>query len=264
MWCNFFFLCVLTSYPDATPEELQQGDNVCIICREEMTTGCKKLPCNHIFHTSCLRSWFQRQQTCPTCRMDVLRPQPPPQPQQPPPPQAPQPPFGFHPMGVPPPPMGIPPTPGVPPQGLQNGKNLLEMRLICACKNLMVVFCKTCILLPLTDFFVVVIFLFAWCLQHILDWAPKLQELYWLNHTDRLWKPASHQSLYLFQSSSEKWNMYIHGASIKSFPINCSSSLSFHFLNSSLINPSTPKIWLLILLSFCYIFICKLVMRIWC
>lgn len=109
-----------TLYPDATPEELQQGDNVCIICREEMTTGCKKLPCNHIFHTSCLRSWFQRQQTCPTCRMDVLRPQPPPQPQQPPPPQAPQPPFGFHPMGVPPPPMGIPPTPGVPPQGLQN------------------------------------------------------------------------------------------------------------------------------------------------
>lgn len=109
-----------TLYPDATPEELQQGDNVCIICREEMTTGCKKLPCNHIFHTSCLRSWFQRQQTCPTCRMDVLRPQPPPQPQQPPPPQAPQPPFGFHPMGVPPPPMGIPPTPGVQPQGLQN------------------------------------------------------------------------------------------------------------------------------------------------
>lgn len=25
------------------------------------------------FCHSCLRSWFQRQQTCPTCRMDVLR-----------------------------------------------------------------------------------------------------------------------------------------------------------------------------------------------
>lgn len=61
------------SYPDATPEDLASSDNVCIICREEMVTGCKKLPCNHIFHTSCLRSWFQRQQTCPTCRMDVLR-----------------------------------------------------------------------------------------------------------------------------------------------------------------------------------------------
>ncbi|XP_018409834.1 PREDICTED: E3 ubiquitin-protein ligase synoviolin [Nanorana parkeri] len=62
-----------TLYPDATPEELQAMDNVCIICREEMVTGAKRLPCNHIFHTSCLRSWFQRQQTCPTCRMDVLR-----------------------------------------------------------------------------------------------------------------------------------------------------------------------------------------------
>ncbi|GJQ76284.1 hypothetical protein Trydic_g2013 [Trypoxylus dichotomus] len=63
-----------TLYPDATPEELNAGDNVCIICREEMSTACKKLPCNHIFHTACLRSWFQRQQTCPTCRLNILGP----------------------------------------------------------------------------------------------------------------------------------------------------------------------------------------------
>ncbi|XP_060526688.1 E3 ubiquitin-protein ligase synoviolin A isoform X2 [Cylas formicarius] len=62
-----------TLYPDATPEELQAADNVCIICREEMISASKKLPCNHIFHTSCLRSWFQRQQTCPTCRLNILR-----------------------------------------------------------------------------------------------------------------------------------------------------------------------------------------------
>ncbi|BFZ07996.1 hypothetical protein BsWGS_11035 [Bradybaena similaris] len=90
-----------TLYPDATAEELSAGDNVCIICREEMTTGCKKLPCNHIFHTSCLRSWFQRQQSCPTCRLEVLRmprpapsppaPQPQPQPQQAPQDQVPNP-----------------------------------------------------------------------------------------------------------------------------------------------------------------------------
>lgn len=61
-------------YPDATPEELETANNVCIICREEMLASCKKLPCNHIFHTACLRSWFQRQQTCPTCRMDILSP----------------------------------------------------------------------------------------------------------------------------------------------------------------------------------------------
>lgn len=66
-----------TLYPDATPEELQTADNVCIICREEMTSASKKLPCNHIFHTACLRSWFQRQQTCPTCRLNILRTTPP-------------------------------------------------------------------------------------------------------------------------------------------------------------------------------------------
>ncbi|XP_009183934.1 E3 ubiquitin-protein ligase synoviolin isoform X6 [Papio anubis] len=87
-----------TLYPDATPEELQAMDNVCIICREEMVTGAKRLPCNHIFHTSCLRSWFQRQQTCPTCRMDVLRASlpaqspPPPEPAEQGPPPAPHPP----------------------------------------------------------------------------------------------------------------------------------------------------------------------------
>jgi len=63
-----------TWYPDATEEELANTDNVCIICREEMSAPTtKKLPCGHIFHKTCLRSWFQRQQTCPTCRLDVLR-----------------------------------------------------------------------------------------------------------------------------------------------------------------------------------------------
>ncbi|KAI6190580.1 RING-type E3 ubiquitin transferase [Aphelenchoides bicaudatus] len=52
-------------YPLATEQELSEGDNTCIICREEMTveSGAKKLPCNHIFHPNCLR---------PTCRTDVL------------------------------------------------------------------------------------------------------------------------------------------------------------------------------------------------
>ena len=47
-----------TLYPDATAEELANTDNVCIICREEMVAGsAKKLPCGHIFHRNCLRSW---------------------------------------------------------------------------------------------------------------------------------------------------------------------------------------------------------------
>ncbi|WEW58434.1 E3 ubiquitin-protein ligase hrd1 [Emydomyces testavorans] len=83
-------------YPDATAEEIARED-VCIICREEMrpwqpfesvndrsTDGRaagrvperlrpKKLPCGHLLHFACLRSWLERQQNCPTCRHPVTR-----------------------------------------------------------------------------------------------------------------------------------------------------------------------------------------------
>lgn len=91
-------------YPDATREEMDaMADKTCIICREDMEwraapgqatpaggdpaanegtptaeerpvepprTGPndtpKKLPCGHVFHFHCLRSWLERQQSCPT------------------------------------------------------------------------------------------------------------------------------------------------------------------------------------------------------
>ena len=68
-------------YPNATTEEFaQMSDKTCIICRDEMSverpadgaapdgpnTTPKKLPCGHIFHFHCLRSWLERQQSCPT------------------------------------------------------------------------------------------------------------------------------------------------------------------------------------------------------
>ncbi|PPQ99709.1 hypothetical protein CVT24_009692 [Panaeolus cyanescens] len=74
-------------YPNATEEELTaMSDRTCIICREEMSlpnpdvpqqpggpnTTPKKLPCGHVFHFYCLRSWLERQQSCPTCRRNVL------------------------------------------------------------------------------------------------------------------------------------------------------------------------------------------------
>ncbi|KAL8733695.1 MAG: hypothetical protein Q9181_003477 [Wetmoreana brouardii] len=82
-------------YPDATAEEIQRED-VCIICRENMTVWqhsatpidtetpqvehqpiderrrAKRLPCGHLLHFACLRSWLERQQICPTCRTPVL------------------------------------------------------------------------------------------------------------------------------------------------------------------------------------------------
>ncbi|KAH1090737.1 hypothetical protein J1N35_017994 [Gossypium stocksii] len=61
-------------FPDATPEELSASDATCIICREEMTLA-KKLICGHLFHVHCLRSWLERQHTCPTCRALVVPPE---------------------------------------------------------------------------------------------------------------------------------------------------------------------------------------------
>ncbi|KAM5366503.1 hypothetical protein ACJZ2D_010471 [Fusarium nematophilum] len=73
----------MNRYPDATQEELAREDT-CIICREEMrpwdpenNPGAidrirpKKLPCGHILHLGCLKSWLERQQVCPTCRSPV-------------------------------------------------------------------------------------------------------------------------------------------------------------------------------------------------
>lgn len=53
---------------------LCRSDATCIICREEMTTA-KKLICGHLFHVHCLRSWLERQHTCPTCRALVVPPE---------------------------------------------------------------------------------------------------------------------------------------------------------------------------------------------
>ncbi|EGX47199.1 hypothetical protein AOL_s00097g38 [Orbilia oligospora ATCC 24927] len=83
-------------YPDATREEIDR-ENVCIICRENMRAWSdtpetaaqqaelvdeedipddrmrpKKLPCGHVLHLACLKSWMERQQRCPTCRRPVL------------------------------------------------------------------------------------------------------------------------------------------------------------------------------------------------
>jgi E3 ubiquitin-protein ligase synoviolin len=86
-------------YPNATRAEMESlTDKTCIICREDMefrddhepqagdpapnnNNGTppagpndtpKKLVCGHIFHFHCLRSWLERQQTCPTWLVPLL------------------------------------------------------------------------------------------------------------------------------------------------------------------------------------------------
>ena len=63
----------LKTYQIPSADELEEYNDLCIVCREDlMNRNCRKLPCGHIYHTSCLKSWFQRKQSCPLCRFDVL------------------------------------------------------------------------------------------------------------------------------------------------------------------------------------------------
>lgn len=61
--------------PDATFEEIEAYDDECAICREPMAKA-KKLPCNHLFHLACLRSWLDQGlseiYSCPTCRKPLF------------------------------------------------------------------------------------------------------------------------------------------------------------------------------------------------
>mmetsp|Transcript_87077 Transcript_87077/g.202709 ORF Transcript_87077/g.202709 Transcript_87077/m.202709 type:complete len:584 (-) Transcript_87077:47-1798(-) len=59
-------------FPDASDEEIEHNEH-CVICRDSLFEGSKpkKLPCGHIFHIDCLRSWLVMQQVCPTCRAEI-------------------------------------------------------------------------------------------------------------------------------------------------------------------------------------------------
>ncbi|KAL4234654.1 hypothetical protein ACF0H5_006295 [Mactra antiquata] len=54
----------------ATTEELNNNNDDCAVCWEKMETA-RKLPCGHLFHNSCLRSWLEQDTSCPTCRLSL-------------------------------------------------------------------------------------------------------------------------------------------------------------------------------------------------
>lgn len=61
--------------PDATQDELHAYDDECAICKEPMARA-KRLPCAHLFHLQCLRSWLDQgigeTYSCPTCRRPLF------------------------------------------------------------------------------------------------------------------------------------------------------------------------------------------------
>ncbi len=59
-------------FPNATEAEIHEAES-CIICRDKLgMENSKILNCSHIFHTECLKSWAVVQQSCPTCRADLV------------------------------------------------------------------------------------------------------------------------------------------------------------------------------------------------
>ncbi|GJN90576.1 hypothetical protein Rhopal_003588-T1 [Rhodotorula paludigena] len=54
------------------PPQVEEPQQVVEAPRTGPNDTPKKLPCGHVFHFHCLRSWLERQQSCPTCRRPVL------------------------------------------------------------------------------------------------------------------------------------------------------------------------------------------------
>lgn len=56
-------------FPWASQDELIDSDK-CPVCWETLDKA-RKLPCSHIFHQNCLRSWLEQDTSCPTCRKSL-------------------------------------------------------------------------------------------------------------------------------------------------------------------------------------------------
>lgn len=62
LFINYLKLCESL---DKLPEV--NINSICAICRDSLERG-KLLPCNHGFHTDCLKAWCEHESTCPVCR----------------------------------------------------------------------------------------------------------------------------------------------------------------------------------------------------
>uniref|UniRef100_UPI003AAD48FE RING finger protein 145 n=1 Tax=Centroberyx gerrardi TaxID=166262 RepID=UPI003AAD48FE len=60
----------INSLPRATAQQLQQHNDVCSICFQEMSSAVITY-CGHFFHGNCLRKWLYVQETCPMCHQAV-------------------------------------------------------------------------------------------------------------------------------------------------------------------------------------------------
>jgi hypothetical protein len=59
---------------DANSQEEGRGTNSCAICLVEIEEGdiVGDIPCHHVFHKECLKSWLQRSNRCPLCQQEGI------------------------------------------------------------------------------------------------------------------------------------------------------------------------------------------------
>merc|ERR1711964_143243 len=65
------------TWPPATADGSTQTttQTQCMICLTEFAAAeeCRRLPCSHVFHSSCINEWLRRCTDCPICKANVDR-----------------------------------------------------------------------------------------------------------------------------------------------------------------------------------------------
>jgi hypothetical protein len=49
-------------------QSTMEGENVCVICLDDITSNLHSLPCHHDFHVNCIEKWTKKSNSCPLCR----------------------------------------------------------------------------------------------------------------------------------------------------------------------------------------------------
>lgn len=56
-------------------EDIESSPTNCAICQDAISSGGAKIrQCGHVFHRSCIVSWFGMSVRCPVCRHDIRQP----------------------------------------------------------------------------------------------------------------------------------------------------------------------------------------------
>ena len=69
---------IINELPETTIEDvskLDQEKKDCVICLENFKNKDKAiiLPCIHLFHNDCIKSWLKKHNSCPICKFEISR-----------------------------------------------------------------------------------------------------------------------------------------------------------------------------------------------